>query len=441
MSFIFIYLFIPFVWYFLLKIAGITLKKINVMTFVLVGIIFYQYLGLPLLYFRLDPLRSDDVTDINLVFDVFIYTSITITLMLLGFVFGRFVLGKCSYIKISLVSTDIKSSIYPLVILSTLSICVLFIYLKQVGFENIALFAAFNLVQESSLSLLRSNMGNSFSGKYHWYYLFMNQILKFCVLTYYSILLLKPSRLNFFLFFISFCSLILSVTMATEKGPIAYLLISLLLVHLIIKKNSFIPIKTILPTALLMITLLVFFYINFMGAQSMTDALLGVLSRTLTGQIQPAYHYLQFFPKYQNFLYGRSFTNPMGIFPFVPYNIAQEVMSWYNPDQNVSGVVGSMPTIFWGELYANFGVLGVLIFPFFVGYFLFWFNNKILIFYPTPILIGLYVWFLMYFLNLNGTSLSSYFFDIYSFFVFLSFLFVTIISSKGKLKFVRNSKP
>lgn len=438
MLFIIFYLFFPIVWHYLLKIAGITFKKINLMTFVLAGIIFYQYLGLPLLYFRLDPLRSEDVTDIDLVFDVFIYTSITVTLMLLGFVFGRKLLGKCNYIKISLVSTDIKSSIYPLFILSAVSVLVLFIYLRQVGFENIALFAAFNLIQESSLTLLRSNMGNSFSGKYHWYYLFMNQILKFCVLTYYSILLLKPSRLFFFLFFISFTCLLLSVTMATEKGPIAYLLISLMLVYVIIKKNSFIPIKTLLPIASVMIAILVFFYINFMGAQSMTDALLGVLSRTLTGQIQPAYHYLQFFPKYQNFLYGRSLTNPMGIFPFVPYNIAQEVMAWYDPNQNVSGVVGSMPTIFWGELYANFGLLGVLTFPFFVGYFLYWFNNKILIFYPTPILIGLYVWFLMYFLNLNGTSLSSYFFDIYSFFVFLSFLFVTVISSKGKLKFVKS---
>ena len=437
MTFFLLWSFCPFCWYFLLKLAGLSLVKINIMTFVLIGIIFYQYLGLPLLYFRLDPLRSEDVTDIDLVFDVFIYTSITITLMLLGFVLGRMALGKCNYMKISLVAIDSKRSIYPLFILSALSISVLFIYLRQIGFENIALFAAFNLVQESSLNLLRSNMGNSFSGKYHWYYLFMNQILKFCVLTYYSIFLLKPSRLFRFLFFISFVSLLLSVTMATEKGPIAYLLISLMLVYVIIKKNSFIPIKTILPTAAAMIVVLVFFYINFMGAQSMADALLGVLSRTLTGQIQPAYHYLQFFPKYQGFLYGRSLTNPMGIFPFVPYNIAQEVMAWYDPNQNLSGVVGSMPTIFWGELYANFGLLGVMTVPFFVGFFLYWFNNKILIFYPTPILVGLYVWFLMYFLNLNGTSLSSYFFDIYSFFVFLAFLFVTIISNKGKLKFVK----
>ncbi len=409
------------------------------MTLVIAGIIFYQYLGLPLLYFRLDPFRSDDVTDVDLVFLVFIYTSITITLMILGFVFARNILGRSNCVNINVVSNDINKSIYPLLTLTLVSIFVLLFYLKQIGTENIALFAAFNLVQESNLTLLRSNMGNSFDGKYHWYYLFMNQILKFCTLTFYAIILVKPTKIFYFLFITSFCFLTLSVTMATEKGPIAYILISLFLVNVIIKKNSNIPIRTILPVGFIMTTILVFFYFIFMGANSFSDAILGVLSRSLTGQIQPAYHYLQFFPKYESFLFGRSFSNPMGIFPFISYNIPQAVMAWYNPGQIDSGVVGSMPTIFWGELYANFGFLGVLTIPFFVGYFLYWFNNKILLFYPTPVLIGVYVWFMMYFLNLNGTSLSSYFFDIYSFFVFLSFFVVTLISNKWKIRLLINS--
>jgi hypothetical protein len=76
MIFIFLYLFFPFCWHFLLKLAGITFSKVNIMTLVIAGIIFYQYLGLPLLYFRLDPFRSDDVTDVDLVFLVFLYLLI-----------------------------------------------------------------------------------------------------------------------------------------------------------------------------------------------------------------------------------------------------------------------------------------------------------------------------------------------------------------------------
>ncbi len=52
----------------------------------------------------------------------------------------------------------------------------------------------------------------------------------------------------------------------------------------------------------------------------------------------------------------------MGILPFEPFRMTVEVMNWVNPNSN--GVVGSMPTVFWAEAYANFGIIGVCIVPF-----------------------------------------------------------------------------
>ncbi len=403
------------------------------MIFVLVGIYFYQYLGLPLLYFRMDPLRANDVTDSNLIFLVFLYTSATITLMVFGFIAGRKVCGKCAYIESEKLVAYGVNSIMPILYLTLICIAVLILYIRQIGYENIAFIAALNLVPENSIALMRSNMGNSFEGKYHWYYLFMNQILKFCVLTFFANLLLAPRKRNTIFFVFSFIFLTVSLVMATEKGPLANLLISLFLVYVIVKNKAIVPLKNILLLASSLIAILIIFYINFMGATSVSDAFLGVFSRSLTGQIQPAYHYLQFFPNHQEFLMGRSFTNPMGIFPFKSYNISQEVMAWYDSNQTTSGIVGSMPTIYWGELYANFGIAGVLSLPFFVGFFLYWFNNKLLMLFPTPLLVGLLVWFMMYFYNLNGTSLTSFIFDIYSFFVLVSFFVLTLIITKGKL--------
>jgi len=46
----------------------------------------YQYIGLPILYLGLDNYRAEYVTDQSIVVQVFIYTAITITLMILGFV-------------------------------------------------------------------------------------------------------------------------------------------------------------------------------------------------------------------------------------------------------------------------------------------------------------------------------------------------------------------
>ena len=104
-----------------------------------------------------------------------------------------------------------------------------------------------------------------------------------------------------------------------------------------------------------------------MASKNPINAIASVFSRTFTGQIQPAYHYLEFFPMHHDFLWGRSFPNPRGILPFEPYRLTVEIMNWRFPDLVKRGVVGSMPTTFWGELYANFGTLGVITIPFFVG--------------------------------------------------------------------------
>ena len=40
-------------------------------------------------------------------------------------------------------------------------------------------------------------------------------------------------------------------------------------------------------------------------------------------------------------------------------------MNWVDPNDH--GIVGSMPTVFWAEAYANFGVLGVVFVPFVIG--------------------------------------------------------------------------
>lgn len=427
MTFLFLWLFFPFCWYYLLKFAGLSFKRLNIMTFVIIAIILYQYIGLPILYFKLDPLRIDNVSDSNLVFKVFILTSLTLTLMILGFIIGRDIFGKKNFIQNTHLKYFNNISISPLVILTSFCVLVLLLYIFKLGIQNIALFAALNFITDNNLGVLRSNMGNSFDGKYHWYYLFMNQLLKFCVFVFFSLYLSNPIKKNKYYFFISILFLIVSLTLATEKGPLINLIIAIFLIFVILKNNSIFPIKYILPITFLITTILFIFYINFMSARSNQEAILAIFSRTLTGQIEPVYNYLQFFPNIHDYLYGRSMSNPMNIFPFEYYNLSQEIMRWYFPEENNSGIVGSMPTIFWGELYANFGIIGVFIFPTFVGILLYGFNYFLLKFNFSPILIGTYVWFIMYFSNLSSTSLSSYFFDIYPIIILITFSTLNLI--------------
>ena len=89
----------------------------------------------------------------------------------------------------------------------------------------------------------------------------------------------------------------------------------------------------------------------------------------MIGQIIPATYYLEIFPKFHNFLYGLSFPNIGGIFSYSPVEITSLVMdfSGYNRSVDGLGVKGTMPTIFWAELYANFGRLGIVIGNIIVG--------------------------------------------------------------------------
>lgn len=426
MAFLFLWVAFPFLWFFQLTFSQISVKKVSIPSIVFWGLLFYQYFGLPLLYFSLDTYRLDDVSDKNLIFRVFVYTGLTISLLLSGFMFARVLIAKQITNQTNKEIFDINHSQNKrLVFITLVCVVVLFMYLKKVGFENIALFSALGIIDSKASDLLRSSMSNAFEGKYHWYYLFMNRILIFCCFIFFVRRLISNSRFNSFMFVTVLLITILSLIAATEKAPLAFFIISLFFVYTIVKRKSNIPFKPLLYLGFFLIGILVVFYFIFMNAESFRGAFFSLFSRTLTGQIEPAYHYLEYFPRVHDFLYGKSLTNPMNIFPFKSFNIPQEVMAWYNESQVTTGIVGSMPTIFWGELYANFGVCGIYVFTPCLGFLLYLIDSFMSRMKSTPLSIALYVWVCMYLFNLNGTGISSYIFDIYITFILLTYLFLS----------------
>jgi len=65
-------------------------------------------------------------------------------------------------------------------------------------------------------------------------------------------------------------------------------------------------------------------------------------------------------------LMGSSLPNPAGIFPFEHFRITIEVAK-YIFSQDLFMGVSSAPTVYWAEMYANFGVLGVIFSSMLVG--------------------------------------------------------------------------
>lgn len=307
-------------------------------------------------------------------------------------------------------------------------IFVLIDYLQQV--ERIAIFAAIS-EGASAAMVARSEMGNSFSGKYHWYALMMQNVGNFLTFFAYCYWLIRKTKASALFFIATFIYSAFVAVMAVEKAPLAWLLVGLLMTHVIVKANGDVSFKLGLLLFVGVITLLCVMSMVFSGYGEIGSVLWSVFSRAFSGSIAPAYFYLEFFPEHQSYLYGRTFPNPGGIFPYEPYLYTVEVMNWVFPWHVEEGVVGTAPTVFWGEAYANFGPIGVPVVAFLVGGFLAAISYLISRLQVNPISVAFSVWIILMFKDLSITGFSDFVFNFK--FAILLFLVISLLFIKGHI--------
>lgn len=444
--FLFIYIFLPVFWLILLNKSGVKLLTISIPSILIISIFIYQYLGYPILFFFINDYSAKFVQDREIIWKIFLLSSFTITFIIIGMVvagktFGNLHLKNQFNPNTKLILLDKQLSRYFFYLLLIISIFILYIYLSKVGWNNIALFSLLNLSEQgSSIKELRSNMGNAFEGKYHWYRLFMRDFLSIISLALFGQYLIRKKYFYFLIFFFSFLVSLLSLLSATEKGPALWYLISLMIMYLIIKNDSRLKLKYLIGLGIFAPLLIGLIYVNFMNAPSFIKGIEYGFSRLTTGQIQGLYHYFTIFPDQVDFLYGRSFPNPGGLMPFEPYSLSKSVYNIIFPDKSLKGVVGSMPTFYWGEMYANFGYLGVIFPPFFIGYLLYYLNILIFKLPMTPIMLSIYVYLISHYDGLATTSLSKFLIDIKIVLVLFIYVFVVSIPNKGIIKYFNSQK-
>jgi hypothetical protein len=441
--FLFLYIFFLFTWLFILKYSGVQILTISIPSFLIITIFVYQYLGFPILFFFLDDYRAYYVQDRAIIWEMFLWTSFSITLIIIGFIAARKSFGP---LHLANQYNAFSDSITPirffqrlmLLILFIISVLVLFVYLSKIGWSNIALFSAINISdQEISIEVLRSNMGNAFEGKYHWYKLFMHDFLMTVSVTFFGQWLLRKNFFLFIMFIISFLICAFSMLMAVEKGPSMTYLISLLFIYTIIKFQGRLQFKQLVKFGFFGFFITGLMYMYFMSASTLWLGIESVISRVFTGQIHALYHYLEIFPAQINFLWGQSFPNPGRLLPFEPFHLTKELSRMVYPQNELMGVVGQMPTIYWGEMYANFSYLGIIIPPFFIGYFLYWFNTIIFRLPMTPLVLSFFIWIIMHYGNLAVTSLGSFLIDLPMFIMILVLILFIAITNKFKIRYFK----
>ncbi len=430
--FIIIFISLPITWIFMLRLASINLRKLSIPGILILSILIFQYFGYPVLFFNLDINRNELINDNTILIKAFFWSSLTITLLILGFIIARKNFGPMHYKN---EFSKMKSSVPENILIHIIFLFGLFVllnYINKIGFSKIALFAVLDITETGEkASYLRSEMGNNFSGKYHWYSLFMRDFVQLSSLAFFARYISLKSILSLVTFIISFIVTSFSMTISIEKGPFMWYLVSLFMVYILIKNKGYFSLKKILITLPFFLLIIGFIYVQFMGASDVYIGFKSAFSRILTGQIQGVYHYLCIFPEKKDFLLGLSMPNPGGIFPWEPFRLTVEVMNIVFPNNN--GVVGSMPTFFWGEMYANFSYLGILIPPVFIGILLYWFNFQFIRLQSSPLIVAAFVWFVLHFRILSGTGLSKYFLDINAFFMCFILTIFFLFCRKGKI--------
>lgn len=412
--FFFVWAMFPVLWFFVLRIGGMDVKKLSIPTFLVISILLSQYIGFPILYYKWDSYRAEFVTDMDTLMLAWLGTSASTMLLCLGATIASKFLGKrCHRVEPSTAMSELPSYIVRRIyLLCAVCVGILLLYVNKIGFQNLAITLAISQASQADVNFARSMMGNAFEGGYHWYNFFMRDALIFSMLVLFANRTARKDALSMWILILVTCCAVFSLTMATEKGLAVDFMISIFLMHVCVKHNGVVPVKWVLALGLAIVGVLSAFYLLLMGDRNFYMALASIISRGLTGSIQPIYHYLDYFPKHHDWLYGSSMPNPGGIFPFTPFDLTINVMNFIYPEHYQSGVVGTMPAIYWGEIYANFGWLAVLIAPAFIGIALCLVNYFISRVKKTPMSLAFFVWLLLHYKNLSITSLSSFLFDL-----------------------------
>lgn len=430
---IFTWLIVPYLCSLILKMGGMRFWQLSLPQFAIASIFALQYLGLPILYFELDDYRSEFITNKNLLIEVWLITSSTTILFCLGALAGRLMFGQLNHINFYSTRSKIKFySIRRTYAIGLFCTMIMYLYIDKIGFSNLAIIVALKgSTQEIATS--RSLMGNDFNGAIHWYNLFMRDVLIFISLAIFAMKIMKASNISNTATIATFLIVMFSLTMSSEKGLFADYIIAILLLFIITKKKGYLQLKFIVMGIISLVLFLVPSYIYFMGDPDIITGIFSIISRGLTGSIQPAYHYLEFFPNYNNWLYGTSLPNPGGILPFQSYNLTLEVKNFVD-QYKTSSVVGSMPAIYWGEIYANFGYAGLIIAPPIIGFILYGLNSIIFRLQINPPNAALFCWLLIHYKNLSITSISMYLVDTNLYMIILIYIIITTKLKKPQQK-------
>jgi len=368
----------------------------------------------------------------------------TMIVMPLGMLFINYLYGYksnyrlfLSYINSQVITlTSKKDSFvkYPLYILSFISfLAVAYVFIVSKGIPLIALFQGSDAY---SLSGLRIEVSREFAGINFirvYFALTLTPIMSYVAYSYWRMTKLRE---YFIWFLIMFLLSFFILTFNLAKAPfISYLLGFLFLNVLIngsIKKGI---LFLFFGVALILIITAYVFIVQVIELKVIYKL---IRERIFLEQAAGTYLSFEFFPKFHDFI-GFSSLSRIGSLVFgldVSESADRIIMSIQKPLSVNAGIVGVMNSLFIQEAWANFGWLGVIIAPVYVGMFVQIIYNFFLKSKKTPIMIGILTYF-SYKMPITG-GFNEFLFN--RPLVFLAFIFISVYVAALFLKGINRNR-
>lgn len=337
---------------------------------------------------------SEDILDKEAVLMATVSIILTMYLLPLGYLFSKVLMKNKSKVHYNELNTLNVNSINRkglyFVILLIISSC----YLYYTSLTNIPLFSAFDssILSRYDLAESRSNATNNmdYSNKNYLFKLLVGYrdfiqitLLSFVVGYFYLKYKHNKTTVNLIVFLLPLLLLIFNSISTLKKADIIFVLLFLFFVNsydnykretktVIDRRN----ILKLFGIGIFSFNLLILIYSLFMKIPLSNVSLIisSIFERVFVSSVKPLYYYFSVFPEYHEHLLGRSFSPTIfgGVLNAQVFNIEGYIHSFIYPDIIARGIVGTAPTIFIGEVYANYGftimLISILLTGFIIGY-------------------------------------------------------------------------
>lgn len=260
----------------------------------------------------------------------------------------------------------VKWALYAFSALGALALFYVFSYSSSVPF-----FDLFKGKTALELAQARISISRDFKGSDTVKNLLALFLIPFLTYIAYAYWRMTRSKVDFLWFILLLLLAFLALTYNYAKAPFLMFLLGLLFADILISGKK--SLKKLFFVFISLALILLFFYIFIMQPEDILKLFsirAGIGGRLILGQIAGLFKALEYFPFEVDFIGFDSFS--MLFLKLLDFDFSERsariIMGLFNPRGIELGTAGVMNSLFVAEAWANWGIIGVLLSPFWVGF-------------------------------------------------------------------------